>query len=471
MAIPEQIVRLWDDLIDFFKPVGGRGTGGYYPAPSCHARGADTSYASPMQLDVTGQVMVRGPIMTDEESFRDDFSGASLTTTLTGTLTFTTSSAAVTGSGTAFMTELDRECYIKLTADGNTAYRRVLEVIDDTHLELDEPYGTGGSGASVKSFFVPTIGTGGAVSVASSICTIGSGTTNLSETYLARFGDFGPMMLHANLSISQRIANQEFHFGFVDDVLAHGARCEVAFSGTSNTRVVFRTSSSSAAADTEETTCTLPNGTTTASAQTYEVTLTSRACYLTIDGVKVAEHKKHIPSPYAVMMQHIGWTNTGTPASNSNALIDTWFLQNQNRVEISNGFEGTVLPVRTTEDTHTLTGTLTTTSNGADLVICSYVVPTGKYLFVVGWTVASYSSTVNGRPVKVGKGALTEIGSPGTVDSLVLRTIFLNQKQTYGETYNSPLYLAAGGETVKIAVTPDGVTSTTWRASLDFVLR
>jgi hypothetical protein len=471
MAIPEQLVRLWDDLVDFFKPVGGRGTGGYYPAPDCHAEGAENYYASPLQLDASGQVMTRGPVMTDEESFREDFPGTSIATTLTGTVTFSTGSGDVTGSGTSFVTELDRESYIKLTADGNTAYRRVLDVIDDETLELEEPYGTGGSGAAVESHFVSTIGTGGSISVANSICTIASGTTNGSETWMERWGDYQPMMFHAHASVSQRIANQEFHLGFVDSLVTRGGRAEVIFDGTLNTRVKFVTASSAAATDTETTTCTLPDGVTTAAAQTYEVTVTARACYLTVDGVKVASHRKHIPGPYVSLIQHAGWSNTGTPASSSSALIDVWFLQNQDRVEIANEFVGSRIPVRIEEDIHTLTGTLTTISTGTDMVICSYVVPSDKYLFVVGWTVASYSSTVNGRPVKVGKGALAESVSPGVVDSAVLRSIFLNQKQTYGEVYTVPRYLAAGGETVKITVTPDGVSSTVWRASLDYVLR
>lgn len=471
MAFFELLKRKWQDIGDLFKPIAARGTGGYYPSPDCHAEGADNYMTSPVQTDSAGNLMTRGPVMTDEESFRDDFPGTSLFTSLTGSLTFQAGSNEVTGSGTSFLQELNRECYIKLDAHDNTHWVRVVDIIDDNHLELEEDYATSGSGASSKSFFVPVIGTGGSIAVASSNCTIASGTTSGAETRIERWGDYGPMMFFAMLSISQRIANQEFHCGFVDDPASPGARAEVVFDGTSNTQVKFRTASGSAASAIEESTVLLPNGVTTASIQTYEVTVTPSMCYLTVDGVEVASHRRHIPGPYDALVQHAGWYNTGVPGSSTNAVVDTWFLQNQDRVEISDEFRGTKIPVSIKEDSHYLSGTLATSATTPDQVIVQYTVPAGKYLFIVGWNAASYSSTINGRPVKLGKGALTETASPGALDGLVLRSIYLNNETTYTEEFLTPRYFAAGGETVKIAVTPDGATNTTWRASLDFVLR
>lgn len=472
MAFFEVVKQKWQDIGNLFKPIAGRGTGGYYPSPECHAKGADNYCTNPLQCDSAGQLMTRGPIMTDEESFRDDFPGTSLTSSLTGTLSFTNGSADVTGSGTLFTTELTRECYIKLNAHGEAAWARVFDVISDTELELEEAYsGADGSGASSKTFFPYITGTGGSFSVANSLLTIASGTTNGSKSHIWRLGDYCPMMLFLNISISQRIANQEFYFGFADNISTHGTRALVVFDGTDNTKVKLRTASGSASANVETTTATLPNGVTTANAQTYELTVTPLRVYLTVDGVKVAENKLHIPGPYGSLNQIAGWYNTGAPASSTNAVIDAWFFQNQDRVEIAEGFVGDKIPVRIEEDVHSIFGTLTTTSTGADQVICSYTVPTGKYLFVIGYLVSASNNTVRGAPVKVGKGALTETVSPGIVDGLVLRSFVLDIRSIQYEVFAVPRYLAAPGETVKIAVTPDAGTGTSWRATLDFVLR
>jgi len=472
MAFFELLKQKWQDIGDLFKPIAGRGTGGYYPSPGCHAEGADNYGTNPIQCDSAGQVMTRGPIMTDEESFREDFSGSSIYSALTGTLTFTNGSGDVTGSGTSFTTELDREDYIRLGADGETAWAKVMDVISDTELELEDVYqGTGGTGAAARTHFPTVTGTGGSFSVSNSILTIASGTTNTSQSYVWRYGDYGPMMLHVNGYLSQRIVNQEFYFGFVDDPSSHGVRALVVFDGTDNTKVKLRTASGSAAADTETTTASLPNGVTTANAQNYELTVTAASVHLTINGVKVAEHKLHIPSPYDELNQVSGWNNTGTPATSTNALLDTWFLQNQDRVEVAAGFPGDKIPVRIEEDVHSLYGTLTTTSTGADQVICSYVVPANRYLFIIGYFVSSGDTTIRGIPVKVGKGAMTETASPGTVDGLVLRAFLLAARTIHGELFSVPRYVAGPGETVKITVTPDGGTSTQWRAAMDFVLR
>ncbi len=69
-----------------------------------------------------------------------------ITTALTGTLTFTEDSTAVTGSGTAFTTELDVGDTVKLDADGT--YYTVSSITSDTALVLRDAYtGTTGAGA------------------------------------------------------------------------------------------------------------------------------------------------------------------------------------------------------------------------------------------------------------------------------------------------------------------------------------
>jgi hypothetical protein len=243
------------------------------------------------------------------------------------------------------------------------------------------------------------------------------------------------------------------------------------FDGTDSTKIKLRVASSSAAADLEEVTASLPNGVTSVASNQIELSVLTSAVSLTVDGVKVAEVRRHVPGPYDVMVPVCGFLNMGVPGSATTAQVDSFWFKNHDRVEVANTFRGEALPVKTVEDVHCLNGNLTTTGTGADQVICSYVVPAGKYLFVTGYSVSSGDSNINGSPFKIGKGALTETASPGTVDGLILRASLLGARSNIRETFMTPLYLAAGGETVKVAVTPDGSTSTIWRASLDFVLR
>ena len=466
-------IKEGDDLQSAsYRANASRGTGGFYPSPECIVVGGEPGGAVPDQVDAAGSRMTRGPVLTDEESFRTDFPGSSLSTNLTGTCTFTNGSTTVYGSGTLFDSEVPMNVYLKRSTDGETTWQQVGSIISDTELELLEEYtGTSGSGTGQKTYFETRTGAGGSFAVASSVVTVAAGTTNGSRTTAFRRGDYGPMFLQCYLSLSQRIVNQEFYMGFVDDATNPGIRALAVFDGTDNTKVKLRVASSLAAADVEEVTASLPNGITSASSNQIELSVMTSVVYLTIDGVKVAEVRRHVPGPYDVMVPAFGFINTGVPATATTAAVDSFWFKNHDRIEVANTFRGDAIPVRTVEDVHTLFGLLTTTSTGADQVIASYVVPAGKYLFVMGYFMSSGDTTVNGSPYKIGKGALTEAASPGLVDGLVLRAGLLGARQSKDEQMTTPLYLAGPGETVKVTVTPDSTTSTVWRASLDFVLR
>lgn len=452
-------------------PVAARGTGGYYPSPECVSEGGGSSEGTHLQADSAGQLMVRGPIFTDEESYRDDFSSA-IISSLTGTVTFVAASTTVSGSGTSFTTEVSRTHYVKLSSDSDEAWTEVLSVVSDTEIELLAPYsGTGGSGTASYSQWVVRVGTGGSASASSSILTLASGTTSSSRTSITRRGDYLPVYLQAHVSLSQRIANQEFYVGVVDSVPGEEICALAVFDGTDNTKVRLRTASAAGASNIEESLVSLPNGMTSASSILVEVSVLSYVVFLSVNGVKLVEHRRHVPGPYTVLVSHVGWVNSGVPGSSSSALVDSLLFQNQDRVEIADGFRGDALPVQIREDVHTLSGYLTTSSTGANQVICSYTVPSGKVLFALGYAVSSGTTSVNGNPMKIGKGAMTETVSPGVIDGQCLRTVFVPQKNNVQESFSAPLYLASSGETVQITVTPDGVTSTTWRGQLDFILR
>lgn len=122
-------------------------------------------------------------------------------------------------------------------------------------------------------------------------------------------------------------------------------------------------------------------------------------------------------------------------------------------------------------ESQTVTAKRTTTATSEqDLIV--YTVPSGKKFLLTGYSFSAGTSTVNGV-FKLGQGSnpLPDPANPGTVDSGLVRGIFLLGKTSQTEQMASPLFVATAGQTVRLTVTPDGVTSTIWRATLDFVLR
>jgi hypothetical protein len=72
--------------------------------------------------------------------------------TLTGAVTFTSGSAAVTGSGTAFSTELKAGYHIKKAVSGSSGrWYRIYSITNDTHLTLAEPVASDDNGADTVS--------------------------------------------------------------------------------------------------------------------------------------------------------------------------------------------------------------------------------------------------------------------------------------------------------------------------------
>ena len=155
-------------------PVGGHLRTSFSPDPWSNSLGDKAE----VLLDSEGSLQTRGPVHADEGSFRDHFSGATLATAITGTITFTNGSTTVTGSGSFFTEEFHTQYYIKRDADGNSAWVKVAAILSDTELELDSEYtGTTGSGAASVNFWIPSIASGGSISLASSS---GPGTARLS---------------------------------------------------------------------------------------------------------------------------------------------------------------------------------------------------------------------------------------------------------------------------------------------------
>jgi hypothetical protein len=467
----ERAVDIIDRTIstEDIKIVGGRRTSGWYPDDNFYLEEPLDGVASRLQFDGDGALTTRGATLTDEGSWRRDFSEDSFNKELSGTLCFTAGQRLITGVETLFTKEVTRLSYIKLASDPDGYWRRVGHVYSDTELEVNEPYENTGTGVANISYFL--INGKERISVSQSEGVFQSGTTNGLKTYIYTEADCMPLTMYFFIRFDQRVANQEFFVSLLDNIENPGSQVSVIFDGTDNTKVKLRSSSSEDIYHIDEQLSSLPSGLNTTMSLMYSVSLTGRGCYLSIEGKRIAHIHKHIPHPYDYLNFAAGWRNTGTVLSSSTAYIDVLFFSNHNRIEVSNTFEGEQLVVRNEDEVYSINGMLTTVSTTQNQVILSYLVPSGKLLFVTGYSISAGNSTTEGNPVKIGKGALTESPSPGSVNSTILRSIYLSSKTNISENFGTPMFLASAGETVKVTVSPTAGTTTTWRASLDFILK
>ena len=307
-------------------------------------------------VDSAGRLETHSTVLTDEGSFRDDFSGSSLSSAIS-TCTFTNGGITVTGTG--FFTAVKNSDYIKKTADAETLYVQVLSVDSDSSLTLVAAYtGTSGSAAAVRSNWNVSTGAGGSISVASSLANVVSGTTSGSSTYILRNGDYMPYVYETKFAVSQRIVNQIVLSGLVDDPVSTGACACVQFDGTASNVLKFITASSSAAADTQTTTITI-SGFNSSAQNRYAISLTNNSAGLVINGKVVAEHNDHIPGPYQ-KLQLINKISNSAVVATTTLTIDYSLFYNTDQVETTSNFRGE--PQRTL-----LQGTSSTTGLPVDL--------------------------------------------------------------------------------------------------------
>lgn len=297
-------------------------------------------------MDTDRNLNTRSRCLTDEASFRDDFTAGITYVDLTGTCYFTNGSTYVTGIGTLFRSQASTWNYVKISAHADSAYAKISEIRSDTFLILDTAYTgatTGGTGRT--SFWKYNIETGTTITQVGSEMLLASGTTSGSNCQAIRSGDYLPFSISFSARITQRIANQESHVGLSDgNIGSMQNQCLMVFDGTDNTKVKFRTSFSSV--DVQETLVTLPNGAVSTSSLLYQIDLDMNRAVLFISGVKSAEHQLHLPGPYSPMDCHICIKNTGVPLSTTTFAIDTYTFANFDRVEIKNSMIGDAVPVK-----------------------------------------------------------------------------------------------------------------------------
>jgi len=299
-------------------------------------------------LDSDKNLRVRGTVLTDELSFRDDFTGTDLHTTLTGTCYFRNGETHVVGVSTGFLSEVKIGQHLHLSTDPETDAGIVQDVYSDTDLVLEEGYdGSTGNGDGLLADWESIIGTGASEAMASSELVLTSGTTIYSAAMIYRPADYLPFIIRFRVKYSQRIANQAAMVGFMDNPIPASANGQayVQFDGTDNTKVTLITGT--AGTSLEQTTVTLPNLGTTATYHDYLVQVSNEGVTLWVDGILLVIHIVHIPGPYQVMDIYAGIFNYGVPATSSTFTLDHISLSNYDKLDIGVNSQGAALPVQT----------------------------------------------------------------------------------------------------------------------------
>ena len=358
------------------NPMSAMLQSGFSPDPSSNA---SSSSQQTLQLDPNGALRVRGQVITDEDSFRDDFLGSVLATTMTGTLTFINGSKDVTGVGTFFSTRRVGD-YIKLSADAETAYALISEIVSDYHLVLSSAYtGTGGSGIALLSSWLPTTGAGSTIAVSSSVLSITMPTTTGITSGIVRHGDFGPLRYIGVFSLDNRRANQTIQVGLGDSFTSPQAVCYFEFTGTVNTTVTCV--SGAGASSLQTSTVTIPALSTTATSHRYEISVDDGQVSFIIDDIILAQHRDHIPTTYQVLDVGVRCINTGTVAGATILSSDLIHFKNFDSLEVSTIASNK--PIQTSlASPVAISGTITSTQS-----VSTYVTSTSVGIEVLGtWT-------------------------------------------------------------------------------------
>ena len=303
-------------------------------APQYEPMGSDVPL--PLRQDPDGNLLTRGPVLTDEGTVRVNFANTSLAVAI-GSITLTNGSNVLTGSNFA-QYDLHTGDYVKLDADAESAWAQIDYFESPNRAILTANYtGTGGTSAGSRAFFRPYTGSGGSLAVASGQLTIGSGGTASSITGVERELDYSPLVFRSRLSISQRVANQQIRIGLKDPSATVKYFARFVASGTTNTVIDCVTgrnpTTTPSAAETQTTTITLPRGVTTANANEYRIEQLTEVCRFYINNVLVATHSNIIVHQADILEAQVEVENTGA-ASNTNIIVDYITAKNHNKLEI-----------------------------------------------------------------------------------------------------------------------------------------
>lgn len=285
-------------------------------------------------VDTVGALSTRSSCLTDEGTFRVNFTNSSLALSL-GSVTI--SGKIVTGSGFSGV-DVHLKDYFKLDADGESAWSQIESIDSDTQITLLAAYTGGASGAASCALIKPETGSGGSIAVASGQCTMTSGTTSGSKTSISRVVDYAPLIYRGRHSVSQRIANQDIYIGLRDPSATPKYFARFKLTSTVNTSIICESgrnpSGAPSASEIETTTLNMPGGVTSAALNDYRVEMLTESVRFYINGTKVAEHFKVMPSAYDIFASGVFIENTGVPASSTSVVSDFVTVKNHNKLEV-----------------------------------------------------------------------------------------------------------------------------------------
>ena len=327
-------------------------TGYSFPNPNLNG-GLDPAVpgVAPLYIDWMGSLQTRGPVLTDEGSFRDDFAGTSTTSTMSGMMAVASTSTLdqIVGVGTHFKVEANYQKYFKLTSDPDYAWTQISSVTDDTHMTLVEDYQGSSSTSPTSSMlanWVPlTVSTGTSVSVSGSYLSITAGQQSGSAQYLYRAADYLPeAIVYLGTTLPVRNSTQSTALGFVDfDSITSTVpyqQCRAIFDGVDATKVKLRSGGGDIdGANSEEKLITLPNGSDTTMPHNYKIELTRSKCALVVDQQDMGANRIHLPGSYQDLVAEVAQVNTGYTATTSTLVTDGAALWNDNFVQIENAFD------------------------------------------------------------------------------------------------------------------------------------
>jgi hypothetical protein len=445
-----------------------KGLGGFVPEPTNNPYEPSVDENVSLYVDGEGSLVTRGGVITDEGSFRDDFT-KDLYTELTGTVEFVYGSNEINGIGTLFSEELSRDEYVKYISDGYESWAKILRIKNDTCAIIDSEYqGSTASGVCLKTNWIEISNGSGNSFIENSKINLDIGQDSGEFLYIKKFADYAPMIQFWKISVDNRFENQTIFFGFRDGIEDPKMFCDVILDGYDNKKVKFR---SSWDADVEETEILLPANLTTNNFIKYKIDVAPDYCSLLVNNILVAKHDTHVPGMYSEMDSVCGIVNNDYIEDINKIKIDSFYISNQNQVQVSNSFTNP-LAVITREDQHTICSKLITSSTLANQVILEYLVPYNKIFYIIGYKL-DCSGGASGSPIKITSNIESlEPESPGDVDGDIFRLFELESNSTTGDIdFSIPRKIASGGNYIYVTVTPASALSTIWRANIDFVLR
>lgn len=307
----------------------------YLPTPRAYKIGNRIA-----KTDGAGNLVTRGQSFTDEGSFRDNFFGNSLFSTLTGTFEFNSESDVVL-SNDADLSEMKTLFpYVKLSTDSDDKFTQGNLVSSNSFGLFSNYKGTTGTGTAISSNWLPDIVGDISLVVVDSWLTITSSTSN-SSTTLEKFMDYLPLRISFKVNISKRLSGQVISFGVHE---SSGSRAGVQISSTDETKVSFVTSCNDSEMETQITQVSMPRGGKTNRDHIFTIEVTNGQCSLLVDEVLVVTHKDKIPDAYDPLSLCMRVEN-GTISSTNIVKIDWVHFQSLDQVDIANTFSNT--PVKT----------------------------------------------------------------------------------------------------------------------------